>query len=136
VSRLNASVIAGTMMLMSDDLRQPAAKERYRALLANAEVNALAARGKSFRPAESDTGGRTSSIFVLADGEKRDFHVALFNFDTTATVKTLSPERLGLAPGGNYRLYDLWTKTRVPMTSTLRLEGAESRLFRIEPSAP
>ncbi|MDB5051235.1 MAG: hypothetical protein JWO30_4306 [Fibrobacteres bacterium] len=137
-TRLNATVISGTMMLMADDLRDAAAQDRYRLLLKNAEVNALASRGKSFRPAENDTGTRAADVFVLEDKDKGDVHAAIFNYDTTAAVKTLSPARLGLSGARGYQLYDLWTKSRIPLVPgmTIRLEGAESRLYRIEPQGP
>lgn len=137
-ARLNASVIGGTMMLMSDNLRDAAAKDRYRLLLTNPDVNALAARGKSFRPVESDTGDRAADLFVLEDREKGDFHAAVFNYAGLAAVKALSPARLGLPAGRNYRLYDLWSKAYSSLGPgmALTLQASESRLFRIEPATP
>jgi hypothetical protein len=57
-SRLNASVITGTMLLESDDLTNATAQERAVALFTNPEINALARADRLFRPVEGDTGAK------------------------------------------------------------------------------
>lgn len=116
-SRLNASVISGTVLLHGDDLTQEAARERAVALLTNAEVNALARAGVPFRPVEGDTGSKAADVFVRHDRASGRCYVALFNHHPSeARTGALDLARLGLDPGADYEARDLWAKrvTRVP----------------------
>lgn len=130
-SRLNASVIAGTVLLNSDDLTDANARRRVESLFTNAELLALARRGQSFRPVEGDTGGQSTDMFVLKTREA--FYVAVFNFNAKAAVKTLSLERFGLSASAHYRFRDLWTQQSTPATGTVAvpLAPATSTIFRV-----
>lgn len=131
-SRLNASVIVGTVLLNSDDLTDRAAQQRVEALFTNPDINALIRRGRSFRPVEGDTAGQAADIFVLSTPDA--FFIAVFNFSNSSSAqKTLSLARLGLKPNQNYAFRDLWTHrvTSVVEGFHLSLAPAASTIFRV-----
>ncbi|MDQ2731938.1 MAG: alpha-galactosidase, partial [Armatimonadota bacterium] len=66
-TRLNASVIAGTVLLDSDPLAEEPAQARAEKLLTNPEINDLARSGRTFRPVEGDTGPRAADVFLRQD---------------------------------------------------------------------
>ena len=107
-SRLNASVISGTMLLVSDDLTDAA--ERSRA---------------------ADT-------FVRRDGDPgaRVFYVALFNHDREKPrTAALNLARLGLDPAADYEVRDLWSGrvTRASGTLPVDLPPTASTILRLTP---
>ncbi|WP_274652008.1 alpha-galactosidase [Paenibacillus humicola] len=113
-SRLNASAIAGTVLLMGDDFRREEARARATEWLANGELLSLARLGRTFVPAESGTGSAAADVFLLRTGEQGEERIvlAVFNYDKHAPArKRISPERLGLAAGASaaYTTTDLWT---------------------------
>lgn len=131
-SRLNASVIAGTVLLNSDDLTDQEARKRVEKLFTNADINALAARGKTFRPVEGDTSASAADIFVL-NGQGVTY-IAVFNYNSGAAAqKTLDLARLGLNPAVPYTFRDLWSHQTASATGnfTLSLAPAESTIFRV-----
>ncbi|MGI4789975.1 MAG: alpha-galactosidase [Janthinobacterium lividum] len=133
-SRLNASVVAGSLILDSDDLLDPKARERVIPLLSNKEVMALAKEGKSFRPVEGDTGDQASDVFVRANHASGDFYVGVFNYSPSSPVtKHLDFSRLGLSPSAHYRVYDLWTRQISSAHGKLSvdLEAGSSTLLRL-----
>jgi len=137
-SRLNASVISGTMLLVSDDLTDAAARERSARLLANREVFALARSGGPFRPVEGDTGSRAADTFVRRDGDPgaRVFYVALFNHDREKPrTAALNLARLGLDPAADYEVRDLWSGrvTRTRGTLPVDLPPTASTILRLTP---
>lgn len=139
-SRVNASAIAGTVMIDSDDLADPAAAERAARLLTNEEVNAVARAGRTFRPVEGDTGSRAADLFERRDASDL-VYLAVFNFSPDQrTVKRIDLARAGLAPDATWRVRDLWTKQerRARATLELDLEPAASTILRLErePQAP
>jgi len=136
-SRLNASVISGTMLLISDDLTDAPARERAARLLANREVFALARAGRPFRPVEGDTGSAAADTFVRRDGDaaSRVFYVALFNHDREKPrTAALDLARLGLDPA-DYEVRDLWSGrvTRASGTLPVDLPPTASTILRLTP---
>ena len=81
VSAMNSRVIAGSIMLWSDNLIYSEARRRAEEFLNNRELTGIAAARKAFRPL---TSGRNSQIFYMRDGEK--LYVAVFNFDVKNDV--------------------------------------------------
>lgn len=84
-SRYNASVISGTVMLLSDNFGPAGdaglienSKLRAKKFADNTELNAVARLGIPFRPAFL-TDGTTNVYYLNHDGR---FYVALFNFDS------------------------------------------------------
>lgn len=131
-TRLHSAVIAGTVLLDSDDLTDPKARDRALTLLTNPQINALARTGRTFRPVEGDTGGKAADVFVRRDG--KSLLIAVFNYDGSRRAqKALDLARLGLDPSASYRVRDLWTQQVVSARSTLRIDlaPAESRILRL-----
>jgi len=135
--RVTSALIAGTMLLDSDDLRDPAAQARARRLLGNRDAVAVAGAGRTFRPAEFDTDFHAAGTFVRheTDGSA---HLALFNFSDRAVDRTLPLATLALDARRSWRAHDLWTGDT--MTSgqdrilRLRLEAGDARLMRLTPA--
>jgi alpha-galactosidase len=131
-SRLNASFIAGTVLLMGDDFRNEEARTRAEDWLSRPELLKIAETGKSFVPVEGNTDAAADSVFVkMADNA---CYIAVFNFNKDAMVeKRISIERLGLPKNTTYRLHDLWEKTVIQSTGdiSVQLEPAESKIFKL-----
>ncbi|WP_152391934.1 alpha-galactosidase [Paenibacillus guangzhouensis] len=133
-SRLTASVISGTVLLLGDDFRKAEAAERAKAWLGNKEVMDVARLGKTFRPLEGGLGKGASDVFVLNVPEKNAFYLAIFNFDLEqAAQKSVSLVRAGLDAEAQYVLNDLWEGIEGATSGVLdiTLEPAESKIFRL-----
>jgi alpha-galactosidase len=133
-SRLTASAIAGTVLLMGDDFRKEEAAQRARAWLGNEEIMKVARLGQTFRPVEGDLGKQASDVFVLESKEENAFYLAIFNFDAAqAAHKSISLERAGLDAQAAYNLHDLWEGLQGEAKGELAvtLEPAESKIYRL-----
>jgi hypothetical protein len=133
-SRLTASVIAGTVLLLGDDFRKEEAATRAKAWLGNKEIMNIARLGKTFRPVEGDLGKQASNAFVLEDAEDNVFYLAVFNYDAANSAhKSISLERAGLNSQVAYQLLDLWEGTQGEAAGELAvtLEPAESKIFKL-----
>ncbi|TYP79189.1 alpha-galactosidase [Paenibacillus methanolicus] len=138
-SRLTASVIAGTVLLLGDDYRNEEARQRAEAWLANEEVLRLARLGRTFVPLEGDADSGAAEIFTLRmfedDSDSDVLYVAVFNYERdTVPEKAVSFERLGLADKeGGYRVRELWSGEGWTAAGELRLslEAMEAKLIRI-----
>ncbi|HTW81837.1 MAG TPA: hypothetical protein VME23_19980 [Terracidiphilus sp.] len=132
-SRMNASVIAGTVLLDSDDLMDPRAQQRARELLTNPNILNVARAGRSFRPVEGDAGERAAQVFTRSEPDG-SMLVAAFNYSRDRG-ESLSFElsRLGLDAERDYRSTDLWTGNVKDVTRsvTLELGPAESTIVRL-----
>lgn len=132
-SRFNASIIAGTVLLMGDDFRQEEARNRASAWLTRPELQAIGRAGKSFKPLEGNTNDSAVDIFFKMVGNK-EVYIAVFNYNKDEAVeKTISVERLGLSKEDSYKLYDLWEQTAYPSSGDIhvRLEPAMSKIFKL-----
>lgn len=134
-SRLTASVIAGTVLLLGDDFRKEEAAARAKAWLGNREIMDVARLGKSFRPVEGDLGEGASDVFVLEAADEGAWYLAVFNFDAVQPAhKSISLERAGLDAGAAYSLRDLWEGVdgEVPDgVLPVTLEPAESKIYKL-----
>ncbi|MEK3769587.1 alpha-galactosidase [Paenibacillus sp. FSL R5-0887] len=133
-SRLTASVIAGTVLLLGDDFRKEEAAARAKAWLSNKEIMDVARLGKTFRPIEGDLGKQSCDTFVLESSEENAFYIAVFNYDVTKSApKSLSLERAGLNAQAAYQLLDLWEGVEGETSGKLEvtLEPAESKIFKL-----
>ncbi|BCM92632.1 hypothetical protein IAD21_04514 [Abditibacteriota bacterium] len=131
-TRFNSAVIAGTMLLDSDDLTNPTEQERALKILTNPQINALARAGGAFHPIEGDTGPRSANVFVREDG--KDLLVAIFNFDGQQAMQTeLDLPRLGLDVAITYQAHDLWTQQTASIKAKwqLSLAPSESTIWRL-----
>ncbi|WP_339169193.1 alpha-galactosidase [Paenibacillus sp. FSL H7-0943] len=133
-SRLTASVIAGTVLLLGDDFRKEEAAARAKAWLSNKDIMDVARLGKTFRPIEGDLGKQSCDTFVLESSEENAFYIAVFNYDVTKSApKSLSLERAGLNAQAAYQLLDLWEGVEGEISGKLEvtLEPAESKIFKL-----
>jgi hypothetical protein len=131
-SRMNSGVIAGTVLLDSDDVNDPKAQAYMTALYNNTDVLDLALKGKAFKPLEGNTNANAADTFVLQDGN--DYYLAVFNFNGNASVnKSVNLARAGLDPAVTYTVKDLWTGETATATAawTVALEAADSKLVKL-----
>lgn len=95
-SRLHASVISGTVMLLSDDYRIPQAAERTKSLL-TPELLDIARKGTTFLPVETNAGSGASRSFFRDDGDC--LYLAVFNYSTAESLDYKLPvERIAPLP--------------------------------------
>lgn len=92
-SRLNASVIGGTVMLLSDDFENPDAVARVKEVV-RPELMDIARVGRTFLPVETATGDSASRLFTRAD-EGRNL-LAVFNFTDEPCEIAVDAARLAL----------------------------------------
>ena len=60
-------------------------RELTKELTSNEDINALARKGKAFRPVEGNTGQWTNDLFTLDDED--GFYLAVFNYERTMNKK-------------------------------------------------
>lgn len=131
-TRVNSAAISGTVFMNSDDVLDPKAREYMLELLTDKQVNAVALKGKAFRPVEGNTGTAAADQFVLKDG--KDYYLAVFNYTNEAVAKTVDFQRAGIPREAEVTVTDLWTDETVRVTGgglSVSLEGAQSKLFKI-----
>lgn len=132
-TRVNATVICGTLLIDSDDLLNGYGQSRARELLTNKAVLDLARAGRAFRPVEGDSGIHASHTF-LRDEKDGSLYVAVFNYsETKPSSLTVDLQRLGLDPAKTYRATDLWMGTEEDVSGHMRflLGPAQSRLLHL-----
>lgn len=133
-SRFNASVIAGTVLLFSEDIRSGRGRERCRKYLLNEKVNRIARKGVSFRPLMENEDSRAANIFIL----KEDQHIcylALFNYNTHINIEltvNLSSIFRDHSPA-LYEISDLWDEITYTtgMISKHSLKACQSKLLKL-----
>jgi hypothetical protein len=131
-SRMNSGVIAGTVMLGSDDVSKSTSQEYMTELFNNTDVLQVALKGKAFKPLEGNTNANAADTFVLKDGN--DYYLAVFNYSSSASSnKTVDLGRAGLDTSESYTMKDLWTgeASTVSGTLALSLEPTESKLVKL-----
>ena len=132
MTRLLSGVVSGTVFLNGDDLTGAAGQALARAYLTNPRMNTIARLGKAFRPVEGNTGTNPSDVFVLTSGAST--YIAVFNFTSAATTKSVDLARAGLNATKVYSVTDVWTGTNTLTTGTLSvpLDSAFSKLFELK----
>ena len=127
-ARYTSAVIAGSVMLLSEDYSRPGTKERTLRIAGNPEVNRIAKSGTVFRPADS-AGGSAAHVFTAKiDGIQ---YAAVFAFDGYPETHNIRLSRAGL-PEGCYE--DLWTGRRVNTEEgwlSWNFEGTDAVLLRL-----
>jgi hypothetical protein len=129
-SRLINAAVSGTVFLNSDDLASSAGQSLARMCLTNARINEIARSGVIFRPVEGNTGTSASDVFIRPDGTT--WYVAVFNYSSASTNKTVNLTRLGIS--GTYTAWDLWsgaTSTVSGTTWNVGLGSRQAKLFRL-----
>jgi alpha-galactosidase len=134
-SRLSASIIAGTSLLLGDDYRMAEAAARARSWMTRADLLSLANKGVTFRPAEGTSGDKAEDIFVLS-GENECW-VAVFNYDNSnPTLKRIVCGRIGVPESSDVFVTDLWDGADVPSIKAggsieIALQPAEAKLLHL-----
>jgi hypothetical protein len=129
-SRLINCAVAGTLFLNSDDLASKAGQDLARSCLTNANINAVARAGVSFRPVEGNTGKNPAEVFVRQEGS--NWYVAVFNYTASSITKSLNLARLGIS--GTYTAMDLWDESFSSVTGanwSVTLGAQQAKLFRL-----
>ncbi|WP_235439993.1 alpha-galactosidase [Paenibacillus sp. DMB20] len=134
-SRLTASVISGTVLLLGDDFRHEEAAWRAKNWLGNEAITEIARLGRTFVPVEGKLGKQAADTFVLTHPrEAGTTYIAVFNFDGAEFVqKTVSLERCGLEAHASYTVLDVWEGTASQSEGTLVVElaPAESKILKL-----
>lgn len=132
-SRWNASIIAGGMLLESDDLTDPAAKARVKDVIGNSRALDLARKAPSFRPATTVNGFKATNVFVWKNGSAT--YAAFFNYEASQPLEfAVNLERLGLDPKVTYKMTNVWKGETTQHQGNLRLnlDKAESVILKFE----
>ncbi|MFB4322392.1 alpha-galactosidase [Priestia sp. BR_2] len=134
-SRLTASVISGTVLLLGDDFRHEEAAWRAKNWLGNEAIIEIARLGRTFVPVEGNLGKQAADTFVLTHpSEAGTTYIAVFNFDGAESVlKTVSLGRCGLEAHASYTVLDVWEGTAGQSEGTLVVElaPAESKILKL-----
>lgn len=132
-TRYNSAVICGTMMLLSDSYKNKGMRELTKELTSNEDINALARKGKAFRPVEGNTGQWTNDLFTLDDED--GFYLAVFNYERTMNKKyNIDLERIGLEKDTEYSVTDMWSgkNMQVKDIMSIELHPEESCIYKIK----
>ncbi|MDR0798793.1 MAG: T9SS type A sorting domain-containing protein [Dysgonamonadaceae bacterium] len=111
--RVISSAITG-IFCIGDDFTSNGdadAKDKATRMLTNTEINRMARQTKAFRPLQSALGNNAAEAYYTTVADTT--YVALFNM--TAQVKSFSMDfqALGLTPGTNYTVQELWRNERI-----------------------
>lgn len=133
-SRLISGAVTG-MMLGGDDLSSTAGRNAASTYLTNAAINDVARSGRTFRPIEGNSGTSAVDRMVRQDGDT--WLIAVFNYSTSSSAKTIDLARAGL-PTGSYRAVNLWDGSTSTVSGTLSttLGARQARLFRLRLNTP
>lgn len=111
-ARATSSVITG-IFIVGDDFSNAgygSAKTRAETFLTNAEVNRIARLSKAFYPVESSDGSKASAMFTQQVQDT--VYLAVFNYDAMSATKEIRFDRIGLMPGTDYIVHELWSGTK------------------------
>lgn len=129
-TRLTASVVGGGMILQGDNLTNPDARERVKAVFGNQAILDLAKGSPQFRPVSGSIGDKGGDLFVhhRNDGS---FTIAAFNFSRTSSKTVRLPlSRVGAS--GSWSVTELWSGRRQTVSGSLSasLGPMESAVYR------
>lgn len=129
-ARYTSAVIAGTVMMLSDDFERPEARSRAEKMATNREVNAIAASRVSFWPVESAGASASEAFTAVVDGKQC---LALFHWrekDETVQVECVCA---GIRAGIRYK--ELWSGQQMQDEDGVirwRAHGCDAVLLREE----
>ena len=126
-ARYTASVISGTVMMLSDDYERPEARERAMQLATNREVNEVARSGVAFCPVSSNGGFACDTYTAVINGKH---YLAVFHWEDTNEVKEVDLSRAQLTPDTVWK--ELWSgKTMQDEQGILKwdVEGCDTILL-------
>lgn len=134
-TRLNSSVIGGSVLLLSDDFRIQGAREQVESLISNREITRLANRKLTFRPAEDVLGDRSAHVFIAHSPEEKAYYVGLFNTSLTDLVrKKVTFSQLQLDGSKISGIDNLWSSSVMSWNQDqmlCELEPMDSTILRI-----
>lgn len=128
-ARYTSAVIAGSVMLLSEDYSRPGAKERTEKIAGNPAVNAVARSGAVFRPVDAAGGSACPAFTAQINGES---YIALFSWREEEETVSVNLERAGL-PAGKY--IDLWSGKRAEINAGFlcwHFSGPDAALLKKE----
>ncbi|HEX3007927.1 MAG TPA: hypothetical protein VHO90_09965, partial [Bacteroidales bacterium] len=131
--RVTSSVITG-IYILGDDFSEAGGatgKQRAEKFVTNNNINAIAKIGRSFYPAEGNTGNESSTVFTLADGDT--CYIAAFNFGNVSKKFDLDLERLFPGIKGEIIARELWSGKTIKAAGILNAEvpSNDAAVFRI-----
>ena len=131
-SRLNSSIIAGTIMLGSDNMTDSDAASRVQRLFSNTALINIAKLGQTFRPMQGSVGQVATDKFYLVTDNY--VYVAVFNYTKTVKNTNLNLAMLGLDNNKSYPCTNLNNGNTFNISSTysISLEAHQSFIYRIE----
>lgn len=103
-ARYTSAVIAGTVMMLSDDYERPEARRRAKLLATNREINAIAVSKVSFCPVEAEGASASHAFTAVIDGKQ---YLALFHWKEGCEVVQVNCKRAGIRQGICYQ--ELWS---------------------------
>lgn len=127
-ARYTSAVIAGTVMLLSDDYERQEARRRAKLLTGNREINEAAASMISFCPVEAE-GASASSAFTAVIGGKQ--YVALFHWKKNRETVQVDCSRAGIRQGACYK--ELWSGSKMQDENGMivwQAEGCDAILLK------
>lgn len=136
-SRITSSVITGIVILGDDysSTGNASAKEITKRLMTNTEIIEMARRSKAFRPVNSaSTGENSADMFMTKIGDIT--YVALINYGSSNSNKTVDLSRIGLTSGSRYVMHELWGNTindNVTGNQTVSVAGKDAKILKIYP---
>lgn len=104
-ARYTASVISGTVMMLSDDYECPEARERTIQFATDREVNRVARSGAAFCPIASSGGSAAHAYTAEIDGKQ---YLAVFHWEEKEEETEVDLARAQLRPGTVWK--ELWSK--------------------------
>lgn len=133
VSRYNASVIGGTVLLISDDFCLDGARERAKRILKNPDLLELALQGETFRPIGFVNDNESASTYYLVNNGKT--YIAIFNFYPLVTNIKVDLASVGFATTSlkNYTLRSLNTGDTIMSSSKFiaELDPYQSIIYEV-----
>lgn len=103
-ARYTSAVIAGTVMMLSDDYGNLTARERALRFAGSRKINELAAKGVAFRPTES-AGSSASAVYTAKINDRQ--YLAVFHWKKEEETVRIDCKRAGIATGLKYT--ELWS---------------------------
>lgn len=128
-ARYSSAVIAGTVMMVSDDYEKEEARKRMILYSSNEQINQIARSGVAFQPEES-AGTSASRVYsAIIDNKK---YLALFHWSNTAEFMSVSTRECGLPEHLICR--ELWTGKTLEMTGEIQwwFDGCDAAILEIE----
>ena len=127
-ARYTSAVIAGTVMMLSDDYELPVARERAVRYAGNPEINQIARSGIAFCPVESAGASASQAYTGEINGKK---YLAIFYWGTEKCVVSLALCRAGLPKRA--RIRELWSGKQAEVEGYIpwEFDGCGAAVFEV-----